>query len=614
MKNSLTKFYTLNSFSQDKTYTFVKLRKEQLQEEIIRMNEETEFEDFAEFKTLNQNETIISIKYTVDQFYDPFQQQEIKVEHYVQELIYNVRRKYPWITLLEKRISQSSELLCQIQIYNQKHKIVLYNKPFTNTQHILELLKLYIERGTINIKFICHNQDVIALGGHLNNLFEEAFITISQKDKLQINDKSHIPAKLITINKKLTSNFINFRELPLNNEYVVDIQGKNFKYVHQDVNFNENVIELERIDIIQAKYKLIYQGKLVEADKFAVNGNPIIFNGEYRFWTKPQTEYVVSIEKLDFYPKQHILITKGLGEYKQEIEMIKIQKTILKITSKNIIDSSILDNVDISIDGNAIGQTNKNGTIVIQNLELKSIVIKATKKGFLTMPLKFDISANNIGQSLLIEMFPDYFSLMNQFHILVVKPKSAKKLSLQLVDLDEQNKNNIQQKLVPYHNGVVVNYGIHIGNFDVFDKQKNIYQLYIKDSKEVLPRCRQTSTNTSKKSQHVNSSPLNQMKTRIINQNSDLKTERGLNQIKKTTANLEVEHLHIYLSFGMDILCSQIFEVEKFTSKVYATINLQRRIVELDGKAYSCGKEKSQQKMNKRSQTGNILQLLTNQI
>ncbi|CAD8155342.1 unnamed protein product [Paramecium octaurelia] len=614
MKNSLTKFYTLNSFSQDKTYTFVKQRKEQLQEEIVKINDETEFEDFAEFKLLNQDETIISIKYTVDQFYDPFQQQEIKVEHYVQELIYNVRRKYPWITILEKRISQSAELLCQIQLYNQKHKVVLFNKPFTNTQHILELLKLYIERGTINIKFVCHNQDVIALGGQLNNLFEDAFITISQKDKLQISDKSHIPAKLITINKKLTSNFINFKDLPLNNDFIVDVQGKHFKYVHQDVNFNENVIELERNDIIQAKYKLIHQGKLIEADKFLVNGVSINFNGEYRFWTKPQMEYIVSIEKLDFYPKQHILITKGFGEYKQEVEMIKIQKTILKITSKNIIDQSILDNVDISIDGKIVGQTNKNGTIVIQNLELRSIVIKAAKKGFLTMPLQFDISANNIGQNLLIEMFPDYFSLMNQFHILVVKPKSAKKLSLQLVDMDEQNKSNIQQKVVPYSNGSIVNYGIHIGNFDAFDKQKNIYQLFIKDSKEVLARCRQSSQNLNKKSQHVNASPINQMKTRIINQNSDLKTDRGLNQNKKSTPNLEVEHLHIYLSFGMDIVCQQIFEVEKFTSKVYATINLQRRIVELDGKAYSCRQQKSQSKTNKRRETGNILQLLTNQI
>ena len=35
--------------------------------------------------------------------------------------------------------------------------------------------------------------------------------------------------------------------------------------------------------------------------------------------------------------------------------MIKIQNTILNITSKNIIDSSILDNVDISIDGKIVG-------------------------------------------------------------------------------------------------------------------------------------------------------------------------------------------------------------------------------------------------------------------
>lgn len=40
-------------------------------------------------------------------------------------------------------------------------------------------------------------------------------------------------------------------------------------------------------------------------------------------------------------------------------------------------------------------------------------------------------------------MFPDYFSLVNQFHILVVKPKVAKNLSLQLVDVEENNKNNI---------------------------------------------------------------------------------------------------------------------------------------------------------------------------
>lgn len=45
--------------------------------------------------------------------------------------------------------------------------------------------------------------------------------------------------------------------------------------------------------------------------------------------------------------------------------MIKIQKTILKITTKNIIDSTILDNVEILIDSKSIGFTNKNGTLVV---------------------------------------------------------------------------------------------------------------------------------------------------------------------------------------------------------------------------------------------------------
>ena len=53
---------------------------------------------------------------------------------------------------------------------------------------------------------------------------------------------------------------------------------------------------------------------------------------------------------------------------------------------------------------------------------LKTVYIKASKKGFLTIPLEFDATAAQTGAILTIPMIPERHSLVNHYHILVYIP------------------------------------------------------------------------------------------------------------------------------------------------------------------------------------------------
>lgn len=71
------------------------------------------------------------------------------------------------------------------------------------------------------------------------------------------------------------------------------------------------------------------------------------------------------------------------------------------------------------------GHTDHHGAFSCQGLMFKQIHIHAKKKGFLNVTYDFDVKANSTGSLLNIPMIPDYFSLINQYHILIYIPDKA---------------------------------------------------------------------------------------------------------------------------------------------------------------------------------------------
>lgn len=58
--------------------------------------------------------------------------------------------------------------------------------------------------------------------------------------------------------------------------------------------------------------------------------------------------------------------------------------------------------MEIKIDNKIVGKTNSKGMLIICNLDFKNMHITAFKKGFLLMPLEYEINAHNIGDTILI--------------------------------------------------------------------------------------------------------------------------------------------------------------------------------------------------------------------
>jgi hypothetical protein len=52
----------------------------------------------------------------------------------------------------------------------------------------------------------------------------------------------------------------------------------------------------------------------------------------------------------------------------------------------------------------------------------KQIHLLAKKKGFLPVSYDFDVRANSTGSILNIPMIPDFYSVINQYHLLVYIP------------------------------------------------------------------------------------------------------------------------------------------------------------------------------------------------
>lgn len=69
-----------------------------------------------------------------------------------------------------------------------------------------------------------------------------------------------------------------------------------------------------------------------------------------------------------------------------------------------------------------MGATDGQGMFVCPGLMFKQVRVHAQRKGFLQVSYDFDVRANSTGQILGIPMIPDYYSLINQFHILVYVP------------------------------------------------------------------------------------------------------------------------------------------------------------------------------------------------
>ncbi|KAM3146810.1 hypothetical protein pb186bvf_000964 [Paramecium bursaria] len=594
------RFLTLHSFARDKS--FIKVNKEILVEEIQKLQETSKFEHFPEFNDVKENDLIISIRSSQMKNFTPFQQLDDDLDNRIQELIYNIRRKYPWITVVEKKISER-EQNCQIQIYSKKYQLVISNKPFQSTQHILDIMKVYIDKGLVNINIVCNNDTALPIGGKLINIYQGK-ITLVQKDKANLI-KNNQPAKLLTQSLPLTGQSVSF-SVPIN-DYFIEIEGKYIKNYKADVKMGDNNIVIERNDLQLTTIQVLNKTTPIDA-QVKVNNIPIQYDGQYKFWAKIGQEYAINISKPDFYPITEVLYIQGTKETVQSYELIQKTRASLKINVRNILDGEPLDKVTLLLDGQIMGQTNANGALIINNLEFKLIKIQATKRGFLTIPLEFDLKANSIGETADIILLPDYFSLVNQFHIIIVKPKTTKDLVVQLKRNNEIYQS--QPQIVKSKLGDVINHSIHMKNIDVFNKEDNIYHVSLMNKNFVQSIVAQSE---SMKSTHLNlKSSIFQTRISIHQSNTDRSLNKRENsKIIKTCKGME--KIKVYLTYGMDVISSIQIDVEQIENRVYAKIDLNTRIVEIEGQKYEQEKKKKVQQ-KPYLPTSNILKQITNGI
>lgn len=68
------------------------------------------------------------------------------------------------------------------------------------------------------------------------------------------------------------------------------------------------------------------------------------------------------------------------------------------------------------------GATDEKGFFSCMGLMFKQLHLKARRKGFLSVSFDYDVRANSTGTMLSIPMLPDYYSLINQYHVIVYVP------------------------------------------------------------------------------------------------------------------------------------------------------------------------------------------------
>lgn len=150
----------------------------------------------------------------------------------------------------------------------------------------------------------------------------------------------------------------------------------------------------------------------------------------FYFYGLQQKHYYVAVSRHDCFPSKKTIFLSGAPQFSETLELVSCIQTSLVFKTVNLIEGHVpipdvlleINQVDNGHHQQQQGTTNSKGLFSCSGLMFKTLQVKATAKGFLTIPLEFDVKAQSTGAILNIPMIPDYYVALNQYHVLVYVP------------------------------------------------------------------------------------------------------------------------------------------------------------------------------------------------
>ncbi|CAD8080078.1 unnamed protein product [Paramecium sonneborni] len=424
-----------------------------------------------------------------------------------------------------------------------------------------------------------------------------------------------------------SNNQAQFTDLISNINYEVEVTGKVIQSVKQVLDlshlYQENSdavsvsITLNRTDLIKCIVKAPEDSTV---NVFISNHNTKTLPYDYAqsafiFYGKQQEEYTLDVNKKDFFPQKRSVFLQGNSDVIIQFDLISQVQTTMKFKVYNLIQqeqNNQIDNCKLEIykinssnEEPLIGITNDQGIFMCQGAMFNKIMVKAQKKAFLNISYEFDVNAHKAGEYFQIPMIPDYYSLINQYHILIYIPNSNNhQLDFNLIcsdgiKLDTTNKvhQNMKSKLDVKklnQNSMLYNFSIHIQCLNPFINN-NSFQFIIANQ----PNKRKT---------------LNQANELITKENNNNKQLPDF--VSQRIMNYSIEEsIRIFITYGHLVIDTQVISTNQLSQqeKCFGIIDLDRRFLIKENEIIQQTKKQKNIKQVNSFEMTTILSQITNQ-
>ncbi|CAK77510.1 unnamed protein product (macronuclear) [Paramecium tetraurelia] len=406
------------------------------------------------------------------------------------------------------------------------------------------------------------------------------------------------------------------------NAYEIEITGNCIQTMKTQLNVDELLDDntdtvyvstrVERNDVIKCIVKAPEDAtvnvtkNITETLTFDSNEQAFVFYG------RDKQEYVIDVSKKDCFSQKRTVFLQGNTDVKIEFDLVSCVETTLQFRAYNILlrggQHKDIENCRLEIFQSdqtdqepLIGMTNDQGQFSCPGLMFKQVRVHAQRKGFLQVSYDFDVLANSTGQLLNIPMIPDYYSLINQYHILIYVPnKNNFQLDFALVcpdgtKIDSKNRqHNVMKSKLEINRinqqTMLWNFSVHVQSLDPF-LPDNCFQFFINNQKPkrtllcqepLSPQCKENGVSSAAKASCFKTVNLNEMflKTRVmqteiktfVRQESDVIAQKINNYCAE-------ESVRIFVTFGHKVL--ETFMIQSnllmHNEKCFGVIDLDKR-------------------------------------
>ncbi|KAM3138191.1 hypothetical protein pb186bvf_009654 [Paramecium bursaria] len=401
--------------------------------------------------------------------------------------------------------------------------------------------------------------------------------------------------------------------------YEIEISGETIKTINSLLNVDEILTNqeqlyvstrVERTDILKCLIKapedaVVYITKNQQQEQLTYDADL----GAFSFWGRVQQEYLIDVTKKDCFPQKKQLFIQGNSDCLIEFDMVSCVETTLQFKAYNIIlkqnQNKEIEQVKLELlqsdqidQEPLVGYTDNGGMFTCPGLMFKQVKVHAKRKGFLSINYDFDVRANSTGQIMQIPMIPDFYSLINQYHILIYIPnKTNFQMDYSMVcpdgfRLDQKTRSHPVMKSKLEINritqsAVLWNFSVHVQSLDPFLKD-NCFQFFVANQKPkrtlmcqepLSPQFKENQQGSAKSHKSLN---INEMflKTRVmqteiksfVRQESDVIAQKINNYCAE-------ESVRIFVTFGHKVIDTLMIQANllNMNEKCYGVIDLDKR-------------------------------------